>query len=425
MFTKGLGSFPEREEEILAFWEENELFLRSLNLREGSPLFSFYDGPPFATGLPHYGHLIAGTIKDVIPRYQTMRGFYVPRCFGWDCHGLPVENEIEKTKNISGAHEIETLGIATFNTACEQIVLRYTAEWERTVRRLGRWVDFRQTYRTMDRDFMETIWWVFGQLWKRGLIYEGFKVMPFSAKLGTPLSNFEANLNYQEVEDPSIVVTLPLLEEERTSLLIWTTTPWTLPANLAAAVNEELSYVKIFDREREHYFILGEGRARAYFDENMEVISTFKGSRLLGKRYRPPFEYFFDQHPLHAFKVISGSFVDEKDGTGIVHVAPAFGEVDFLACQKEEIPLICPVDQNGRFTDEVPDYKGLFVKDSDRRIIKRLKGSGRIFDHRQTRHRYPFCWRSDTPLIYKAVNTWFLSVEQLRERLLIANEKIR
>lgn len=424
MFENKRETFPEREKRIIEFWDSQDILEKSLENRKKDPLFSFYDGPPFATGLPHYGHLLAGTIKDVILRYKVMQGFFVPRRFGWDCHGIPVENEIEKDKKLSGAASIKEFGVAHFNEACRSIVLRYTGEWEKSVKRMGRSIDFHSAYRTMDPSFMETVWWVFGQLWEKGLIYEGFKVMPFSAELGTPLSNFEANLNYKEVDDPAITVAFPLEEEENTSLLIWTTTPWTLPSNLAAAVNTNLDYVKIYDKKRARYYIVGKTAATRVFKEDAEVVSTFKGKSLEGKRYQPPFDYFLKEASNKAFSVLSDSFVGEEEGTGIVHMAPAFGEDDFLVCQKHDIEPICPVDQNGFFTHKVPDFSGLFVKKADKGIIKSLKEKELLFEQKQIRHRYPFCWRSDTPLIYKTVQTWFVAVENIKEKLLLAAKEI-
>ena len=419
-------SFPRREEKILAFWDKKNIFKKSLENRTGSPFFSTYDGPPFATGLPHYGHLLAGTIKDVIPRYKTMKGFHVPRRFGWDCHGLPVENEIEKAQELSGGPAIEAFGIAKFNEECRSIVLRYTQEWESTVNRMGRWVDFSKTYKTMDPSFMESVWWVCSQLFAKGLIYEGFKVMPFSAKLGTPLSNFEANLNYQDVDDPSLTVTFPLSGNPNTSLLAWTTTPWTLPSNLAVAVGPEIEYVKIQPKGDNHFYILAKDRLSAYFksSDDYQVVESMKGSKLIGKHYEPLFSYFAHKKQESAFQVLADDFVSTEDGTGIVHLAPAFGEVDFFVCKAALIEIVCPVDHNGKFTAEVPDFEGLFVKDADKEIIKRLKGENRVFRQTQIHHRYPFCWRSDTPLIYKAVRTWFVAVEKIKDRLLANNNKI-
>ncbi|MBS0634167.1 MAG: isoleucine--tRNA ligase [Verrucomicrobia bacterium] len=418
------SSFSGREEKILAFWQENGIFEKSVEATKNSPLFATYDGPPFATGLPHYGHLLAGTIKDVVPRYKTMKGFHVPRRFGWDCHGLPVENEIEKAKGLSGAASIEEFGVANFNEECRSIVLRYSKEWKSIVQRTGRWVDFSKTYHTMDLSFMETVWWVFKELYKKGLVYEGYRVMPYSWKLGTPLSNFEAGENYKETDDPSVVVTFPLLDEENVSLLAWTTTPWTLISNLAVIAGPDIDYVLVQDPHSHHKYILAESRLAAYFKHPEEeiVLKRFKGRELEGKAYKPAFSYF--SNTKNAFKVIVDEFVTVEDGTGLVHAAPGFGEADFYACQRKGIPVVCPVDQNGQFTQEVPEYKGRMVKECDKEIIRHLKQEGRILKHDTIRHRYPFCWRSDTPLIYKAMSTWFVSVEKIKDKLLAANEQI-
>lgn len=417
-------TFAAREEKILQFWRKKEIFQKSLENRKNAPFYSFYDGPPFATGLPHYGHLLAGTIKDVVPRYQTMKGFNVPRRFGWDCHGLPVENEIEKKFHLSGAPSIEAFGIAKFNEECRKIVQRYTEQWKSKVERFGRWVDFSRTWKTMDLSFMETVWWVFKQVYEKGLIYEGFKVMPFSAKLGTPLSNFEATENYQEVDDPSIVVRLKLLDEPDTFLLVWTTTPWTLISNMAATVGNEILYAKI-EYAGAYYILAKEALSRwIKEDEPMKIVSTFSGEELVGKRYEPLFSYFSSYAEKGAFQIIADDFVSTEDGTGIVHTAPAFGESDFYACKNYGIPLVCPVSNNGVFTKEIPEYEGLFVKDADKDIIRRLKADGQLFYRGTIRHRYPFCWRSDTPLIYKAITTWFLNVDQLKERLIKANQSV-
>ena len=425
MFKPKQETFSERETRILKLWKENSFFEKSVKLREGSPQFTFYDGPPFATGLPHYGHLLAGTLKDVIPRYKTMKGFFVPRRFGWDCHGVPVENEIEKEKNLSGAPSIEEFGVANFNEACRSIVQRFVSEWKETVFRMGRWVDFDNSYKTMDPKYMESIWWVIGELWDKDLIYEGFKVMPVSASLGTPLSNFEANLNYKEVDDPSLTVKFEL-QDEKAFLLVWTTTPWTLPSNLAVIVNPKIEYVRVKDAASGEVYILAKSRLGAYFkDSEAEVLSTFCGSDLEGKKYKPFFQYLKSKASKSSFQVLADEFVGEDDGTGVVHAAPAFGEMDFYVCKKEGIDAISPVDQNCRFTKDIPEYEGMFVKDADKDIIKRLKAENKVFLHTQIRHRYPFCYRTDTPLIYKTVTTWFVAVEKLKEKILSANDQIR
>jgi len=415
-------TLSRREERILSFWKEHDIFIQSLKQREGKELFSFYDGPPFATGLPHYGHLLAGTIKDVIPRYKTMKGYYVPRRFGWDCHGLPVENEIEKLHNLSGAASIEEYGIARFNEECRSIVLRYTNEWKTTVERMGRWVDFSKTYKTMDRPFMESVWWVFKELYKKGLVYQGFKVMPFSAKLGTPLSNFEATQNYKEVDDPSLTVSFALEGEENTFLLVWTTTPWTLVSNLAITVGSEIEYVKVFDGERN--YIVAKALLPVYFKEGDKVVGTLMGKDLEGKRYEPLFSNFAHLKEEGAFQIICDGFVTLEDGTGLVHTAPGFGEADFFACKARNMPLVCPVDNNGQFTHEVPEFQGRHVKECDKDIIKKLKGEDKVFRAERCHHRYPFCWRSDTPLIYKAVASWFVSVEKIKDDIIKSNDAI-
>ncbi|MBS0623280.1 MAG: isoleucine--tRNA ligase [Verrucomicrobia bacterium] len=411
-------SFSSREERILAFWKEHKIFERSLEQRSCGSLFSFYDGPPFATGLPHYGHLLAGTLKDVVPRYKTMKGYYVPRRFGWDCHGLPIENEIEKEFGLSGAPAILEFGLANFNEECRKIVLRYAEQWRHTVERMGRWVDFSQTWKTMDTPFMESVWWVFKQIYEKGLVYEGFKVMPFSAKLGTPLSNFEATQNYKDVDDPSIVVELSLQDEPNTSLLVWTTTPWTLISNMAATVDPNRDYA-VVEQQGKRY-ILAASRVTSWFEEGTQVVASLKGSSLAGKRYHPLFDHFASLQEQGAFRVIAADFVTDDEGTGIVHTAPAFGEDDFYACQQAEVPLVCPVDQNGQYTDQIPEFKGRFVKDCDKDIISRLKQAGKLFYRGTIHHRYPFCWRSDTPLIYRAMTTWFVRVERIKDNLLKA-----
>lgn len=419
-------SFNEREKEVLNYWDINKVFNRSVENRRSGKHFIFYDGPPFATGLPHYGHLLAGTIKDVIPRYKTMKGYYVPRRFGWDCHGLPVEQEIEKDHNSIGSKIIEENGLAYFNESCRKIVLRYSEDWKKTVLRMGRWVDFEENYHTMDLNFMESVWWVFKQLFEKGLVYEGFKVMPFSAKLGTPLSNFEAGENYKEVDDPSLTVKFPLEDDPQTSLLAWTTTPWTLISNLALMVGPEVDYVKLYDQVSDQNYILAADQRPRYFpeEENITILETMKGSDLEGVRYQPMFSYFQDHAGKGAFRVILEPEVATDEGTGIVHSAPAFGELDFYACQRNGIELVCPVDNHGQFTNEIPEYAGKFVKDADKEIIQSIKKQSRVFKHETCHHRYPFCWRSDTPLIYKAITTWFVNVENLKKRLVEVNENI-
>lgn len=419
-------SFDERELRILSLWRERQIFERSVSERSEAAVFTFYDGPPFATGLPHYGHFLAGTIKDVILRYKTMEGFCVPRRFGWDCHGLPIEQEIEKAFNLSGAGAIEAFGIARFNEECRNIVLRYTEEWKSLVARMGRWVDFNQTYRTMDKTFMESVWWVFKELYAKGLVYEGYKVLPFSAKLGTPLSNFEAGENYKNVDDPSLTVAFQLADRPNTYFLAWTTTPWTLVSNLALMMSPAIDYVEVLDKESSRHYIMARSSLKTYYKDESAytILNETKGSAFEGHRYLPLLPYFAEEAEKGAFRLIMEDSVSTEEGTGIVHCAPAFGETDFYAAKRANIALVCPVNNNGQFVAEIPEYAGLFVKDADKDIIRRLKHEGKVFHHGTCRHRYPFCWRSDTPLIYKAMTTWFVGVEKIKPQLLQANQQI-
>ena len=411
------------ELDVLRTWDERNIFQKTLDKTRDRPPFIFYDGPPFATGLPHYGHLLPGTIKDIIPRFWTMRGRYVDRRFGWDCHGLPVEMEIEQALGVSGKAAIERFGIAEFNDECRKIVLRYTREWEKTVERTGRWVDFRNAYRTMDASFMETVWWVFKQLWDKDLVYEGYKVLPFSTRLGTVLSNFEANLNYQDVQDPAVTVRFAADGEERLSYLAWTTTPWTLPSNLALAVGPDVAYVEVRDHTDGARYVLAEARVATYFPkpDSYTVEARYRGRDLAGRGFAPLFDYFADRKASGAFRIIESAHVTTDEGTGIVHMAPAFGEEDFYACRRAGVPLVNPVDDDGRFTAQVPDFAGQHVKEADPQIIRHLKRAGHVVHQGTITHSYPYCWRSDTPLIYKAVTTWFVRVEAFRDRLVHNN----
>ncbi|MBM3201153.1 MAG: isoleucine--tRNA ligase [Chlamydiae bacterium] len=420
MFDIQKESFADQEKVILEFWKKERIFRKSIENRENAPLFRSYDGPPFATGLPHYGHILAGTIKDVVLRYKTQKGYKVPRRFGWDCHGLPIENMIEKEKGLSGAQSIEEYGIAKFNEDCRDSVLRYVNEWKATVDRMGRFVDFDETYKTMDLSYMESVWWVFGELWKKGLVYEGYKVMPVSPQMGTPLSNFEANLNYHTDTDPSLTVKFEL--KKGLYLLVWTTTPWTLVSNLAIAVSPQIEYVKV--RFNDELYILAKSRVGVYFKEEPEIVQTMKGKELVGLAYEPLFDHMKKEAPKKAFHILAGEFVTDADGTGLVHMAPAFGEDDFEVCKQNGIDPICYVDQHCCFTKQVPEYQGKFVKDADKDIIRRLKARDLVFHHATIQHRYPHCWRTDGPLIYKVVNTLFVAVEKIKDRLIDANQEI-
>lgn len=458
------------EEEVLAYWDKIKAFETSNKLSEGRPVFTFYDGPPFATGLPHYGHILAMTIKDVVTRHAYSSGFHVPRRFGWDCHGLPVEHEIDKALDIKTKDDVMAIGIAKYNEECRAIVQRYTSEWKATVTRMGRWIDFDNSYKTMDLKYMESVWWVLKTIFDKGLVYRGYKVMPYSTALMTPLSNFESNLNYRMVLDPTVVVSFPIKgDADGAAALAWTTTPWTLPSNLALCVNGDFTYVKVRDLKNNNaVYILAKSRMEQVWPDKKatgarvraieavqantalpgpeaaaqiaaikaqyladmplktdayEIIAEMKGSELVGLTYEPLFDYFKAENEATGFRIVADGYVTDDSGTGIVHCAPAFGEDDNRVCLQGGITakgadLLCPVDDSGRFTAEVLDFPGRYVKDADLDIIRLLKKNGRVIKQDQYNHSYPFCWRSDTPLIYKAVPSWFVAVEKIKERLL-------
>lgn len=482
------------EEEVLKYWLDNQMFEKSLELNKDGPTYVFYDGPPFATGLPHYGHILASTLKDTVCRYWCQMGWSVPRRFGWDTHGLPIEYEIEKELGIKTREEVEKLGIANYNEECRKIVLRYRDEWRSRITRLGRWIDFDNDYKTMDPKFMESVWWVFSELWKKDLVYQGVKVMPYSTACHTPLSNFEAKSNYKEVDDPSVIIKFELVltpaltdllclssksTSESTSessmqappkvyLLVWTTTPWTLLSNLAICLNPTAQYVcvkqTLEESEEPSYYILGQQALSNIFPQpksskkakeptkettNVEILSTFPGKELLNDNYVPLFDCFKDRFP-DAFKILGDSYVkasnqeseeslkDEDQnassssgaGTGLVHQAPAFGEDDFRVCTNNKLVgrkvwPPCPIDDNGCFTNEVPaPFTNLYFKDCDPVVIKNLKSRNLLFSHKTMKHKYPYCWRSDTPLIYRVVTAWFVDVISLKDKLLKNNAQI-
>ena len=437
-------SFPNLEEKILEFWQREKVYQQSLDpflggVTERRKDYIFYDGPPFATGLPHYGHLLAGTIKDAVGRFFTMKGFRVERKFGWDCHGLPVEFEVQKALNIHGTKAIEEFGIGNFNEECRKIVLRYVKEWERFVERSGRWVDMEGQYKTMDRDFMESVWWVVNRLWERGLVYESVKTVAYSWAAGTPLSNFEANLNYKTTQDPAVKVRAKLIgdyalkfglpEGLPVSAVIWTTTPWTLPSNLALAVNPELDYSFIESEKTNEIILLAKALIEPHFGEKGEIsvgykeLKTVKGSQLVGTEYEPFFNYFESKRAEKAFQIYPGEFVTAEDGTGIVHLA-SFGEDDVQLFKAQGIPIVDPLDEDGKFLDQVPEFAGLNIKEADPKIIQALKSSGKLVSHKTIEHSYPFCYRTDKPLIYRAIPSWFVSVEKIRDELVEVNKTI-
>lgn len=473
--------FPKEEGKVLEFWRQIDAFHTSLKLTEGKPEFSFLDGPPFATGLPHYGHILAGTIKDTVCRYASQTGHHVPRKFGWDCHGLPVEYEIDKKLNISSRADVERLGgIAVYNAECRSIVMRYSSQWEETVERMGRWIDFKQDYKTMYPSFMESVWWAFKELWGKGLVYRAFRVMPYSTACTTPLSNFEVKQNYKDVTDPSIIVRMPLAHLDA-CLLVWTTTPWTLPSNLAVAVNPDLTYVlfEYADEASKQTFrmIVAEARLEHVHVSKPTVVKRFAGAQLIGLKYRSPISVYANRrrgiHPA-THTIVPSRHVTADAGTGLVHMAPGFGEEDFGVClehgvcTEQDVP--CPIDERGCYTNELVDddvaldehvprdraglneaqqqlFSGLlssddddnkgssrfalkegfetrqlvgkYVKDADAEIIK---GLGSYLHHRsQLTHSYPFCWRSDTPLLYRAIPCWFVKVKDHVQDILKAS----
>lgn len=418
-------SFIKMEHQILSFWKEKDIFKKSLLKTKQSRPYIFYDGPPFATGLPHHGHLVGSTLKDIVPRYFTMKGFYVERRFGWDCHGLPIEQEIDKKMGMSAQEAVKKLGVKGYNDECRGIVQRFTSEWEKTISRIGRWVDFENDYKTMDPSFMESVWWVFKSLWDKNLIYEGTKVVPFSTAFGTVLSNFEASSNYQDVQDPAVTVLFKLKDEEA-YMAAWTTTPWTLPSNLALCVGPDIDYVKVLDEEKNIEIYLARALMAAVGKKKKyKILKEMKGSELKGKRYIPLFPYFKKRETEGAFVVLNDSYVSTESGTGIVHTAPAFGEDDNRIMKEAGLHFIeCPVDEAGKFTSEVSDYVGVHVKEADKSIIKRLKDEGKLYDQSVIVHSYPFCPRSDTPLIYKAIPSWYVNVEKIKDRLINSNRDI-
>ena len=421
------SSFPfvKMEHDILSLWEEERVFEQSLEFTKDKKPYIFYDGPPFATGLPHHGNLLASIIKDVVPRYWTMRGRYVLRRFGWDCHGLPIEHEIDKQLGMSAQEAIAKLGVAGYNAECRGIVEKYVDQWRAIITRIGRWVDFDNDYKTMDAWYMESVWWVVKQLWDKGLIYRGQKVMPVSTALQTVLANFEATSNYKDVQDPAITVLFRLADEDA-FVAAWTTTPWTLPSNLALCVGADIDYVRVADKESGRHIYLAEARLEEYGNTHQLTVETrLKGFHLLGKKYVPLFEYFKSEAERGAFVVVADDYVTTDEGTGVVHQAPAFGEDDYRVFQANGIEaFVCPVTMGGRFTDDVKDFAGMSVKDADKDIIQFLKESEAIWDQETIQHSYPHCYRSDTPLIYRAVPSWFVRVTDFIDDLAAANEQI-
>ena len=432
--TGGSQRFSDMEQQVLRYWDIDQTFQASCDNRETSPEYVFYDGPPFANGLPHYGHLLTGYVKDIIPRYKTMRGYKVARVFGWDCHGLPAELEAEKQLGIKDKGQIEAMGLEKFNEYCAQSVLQYTEEWKAYVTRQARWVDFDNGYKTMDLDFMESVMWAFQTLYNNGLIYQGFRVLPYSWAEHTPLSNQETRLDdsYKMRQDPAVTVTMPLVDTPDHPLgaalagvnaLIWTTTPWTLPSNLAIAVNPDVTYAVVRAADGERY-LLADNLVAGYAKElgDYEIEHTYAGQELAGLGYQPPYDFFLAEP--NAFRILVADYVTTEDGTGVVHQAPAFGEDDMLTCQQAGIGVVIPVDMDGTFTSLVPPYAGMLVFDANKDIIRDLKAAGRILRHQTIEHSYPHSWRSGQPLIYMALPSWFVAVTKVRDRMVELNHDL-
>ncbi len=425
-------TIPEKEEKILAFWNENKIFEKTLSKESPKGDFVFYDGPPFATGQPHYGHLLQSIIKDAVPRYKTMRGFRVPRRWGWDCHGLPIENLIEKELGLKTKTDIETLGVDKFNKSACESVLRYADDWKKIIPRIGRFVDMDNAYKTMDSSYTESIWWVFKTLYDKGLVYLGHKSMHICPRCETTLANFEVSQGYKDITDISITAKFELQDEPKTYILAWTTTPWTLPGNVALAVGENIDYVKIKVVGGDN-LILAKERLSVISEEH-EVLEEFKGSELVGKSYKPLYNYYADKEDLenrsNGWKIYSANFVTTEDGVGVVHIAPAFGDDDMKLGREKKLPFVQHVGMDGCFASDVVDFVGIQVKpkddpqSTDVLIIKDLAKRGLLYAKEKIIHSYPHCWRCDTPLLNYAASSWFVDVPAIKSDMIANNQKI-
>lgn len=423
-------NFPEIEKKLVEYWKTARIFERSINERPLDKPFSFYDGPPFATGLPHYGHIVASTLKDVVPRYATMRGYRVERRWGWDCHGLPIENLLEQELGLHTKQDIEKIGVAKFNEACKNRVLTYAEDWKVIIERLGRWVDMDNDYRTMDATYTESIWWIFKTLYERNFIYEGKKAMHICPRCETTLSNFEVTQGYKDVTDQAMIVQFALVSQPNTYVLAWTTTPWTLPGNVGLAVGKDIHYVKI-SYEDNTYILAKELVIKVFEGKNYQILGEVPVTELVGQEYTPLFSYFKDV-PGHEklFKIWAGEFVNTDEGTGVVHIAGGYGEDDYNLSLQHNLPIIQHVGMNGRFIDAVTDFAGDVVKPidnrmaTDQKILNHLQATGNVFSHNTYLHSYPHCWRCDTPLLNYAATAWFVKVTALKDRMMQHNETI-
>lgn len=440
-----ISPFSAMEKDVLNFWEKNKIFEKSIEQRDKKKSYIFYDGPPFANSLPHYGHILQSAVKDIIPRYWAMNGYHIERRWGWDCHGLPVENSIEKELNLKSKKDIEKIGIDKFNETCRASVLRYANEWQKIIKRIGRWVDMENDYKTMDLKYMESIWWVFKTLWDKNLIYQDYKSMHICPRCETTLSNFESTLEYKNIKDISVIAKFELIDEPNVYVLAWTTTPWTLPGNVALAINDKISYVKIqisnfksqdnnSELKNGEVYILAKERLQILNEEKYEIIEEFNGQKLIGKKYKPLFDYFSKDKNLknceNGWKIYSADFVTTEDGTGVVHIAPAFGEDDMNLGKENDLPFVQHVSFDGRFTNEVIDFVNMEVKPKDEHqitdieIIKYLAKNNQLFSKEKYEHSYPHCWRCETPLLNYAANSWFVKVVEIKNKMIKNNQEI-
>ncbi len=422
MFKERAGKvkITEIEESVLKYWEENQIFPKSLQIRKNSPHFVFYEGPPTANGRPGIHHVMSRTIKDVVCRYKTMKNFLVNRKAGWDTHGLPVEIEVEKQLHIEGKEEIEKFGIDKFNEKCKESVFNYKKEWDDLTKRIGFWLDLDHPYITFTNEYIESVWWILKNFHDRGLIYQGFKILPYCPRCETPLSSHEVSQGYRDVKDPSIYVRFRSLDDPDTYFLVWTTTPWTLISNVALAVHPDVEYLKVeYNGEK---LIIAEPRANEVLSGEFKILERYKGAQLEHQRYEPLFKFIKPEKD--AYYVVLGDFVTTEDGTGIVHTAPAFGEDDYVVGQKYDLPVVRPVDKSGKFENEITDFQGKFVKDADADIISDLKNRKLLFRKEMVEHSYPHCWRCDSPLLYYARKSWYIRTTDFKDKMLKNNSQI-
>ncbi|MBU1151514.1 isoleucine--tRNA ligase, partial [Patescibacteria group bacterium] len=430
-------SFPKMEERILKNWKKNRIFEKSVEACEGKEKYVFFDGPPFANGLPHYGHILANVLKDSVTRYWNMRGYYVPRRNGWDCHGLPVEYEIEKELGLAGRMDVVDFGVENFNSKCRESVFKYTGEWEATLERIGRWVDMEDSYATLDNNYMESIWWVFKQIWDKNLVYKGFKSMHICPRCETPLSNFEVSQGYKDVTDLSVTAKFKLGEDALKVIgekgdvfvLAWTTTPWTLPGNVALALGSDVKYVMVAasdaDGNEEIYIVAKELCDKVFGEGKYNELGKVDPKKLEGTHYEPLFDYYLDKEVEgELYSIRLGDFVTTEDGTGVVHIAPMFGEDDYQLGIEHGLGLIQHVGMNGCFKEEVTDFAGKFVKGQDLNVALNLHERGLLFAKQNYKHSYPHCWRCDTPLLNYSTASLFIKVTEIKDKMLANNKKI-